>query len=284
MKRLIGVYVLAAVLISWCGAVFAAVPPVAQNKPWEVGLEAYSYEYEEPSIMENEGVFTGLAASYTYLTHSQMYKFEGRFAGSRVDYSSPNSGKIENIDDIVFEARGLIGYDLINEAMGARSDTLSLIPYIGLGFRYLNDDSSGKISSTGAYGYERESRYFYSPVGIELTKYFVSEYSMGAFWSIGFTGEYDIFWAGRQNSYLRKVDPNYGDLHNKQDSGYGWRASVRVCMHTSGVDLVIEPFYRYWNIDRSDDANLTYAGFIWGYGYEPKNSTDEIGCKVAVKF
>lgn len=281
---------LSATVLAVIGAVlcaapsFAAVPSVAQNKPWEIGLEAYSYSYEEPSIMENEGLFTGLTASYTYLVNSQMYRFEGRFAGGRVDYSSPGSGTIDNIDDLVGEARGLIGYDFINPEQGVENSTLSCIPFIGIGMRYLNDDSSNKVSSTGAWGYERESMYFYSPVGLEVTKYFVGDYSLGSFWSLGFTGEFDIFWRGRQISRLSKVDPNYNDLRNKQDSGYGWRASVRFTRHSDGVELVIEPFYRYWNIDRSDDANLTYAGVLWGYGYEPKNNTDEIGCKVALKF
>jgi hypothetical protein len=50
------------------------------------------------------------------------------------------------------------------------------------------------------------------------------------------------------------------------------------------VDLLIEPFVRYWNIDKSNDSNVTYSGVIVGYGYEPKNNTTEIGVNFGIKF
>ena len=50
------------------------------------------------------------------------------------------------------------------------------------------------------------------------------------------------------------------------------------------VDFVIEPFIRYWNIKKSEDAKVTFAGVIIGTGYEPKNHTTEAGIKMGLIF
>lgn len=38
-------------------------------------------------------------------------------------------------------------------------------PYTGFGFRYLNNDSRGE-TSTGYWGYQRSSHYYYLPIGV----------------------------------------------------------------------------------------------------------------------
>jgi hypothetical protein len=79
-----------------------------------------------------------------------------RVTRSFVSASSP-SGELNNINDYMLEFRFLAGYDF------PVSDTFILTPFVGLGFRYLNDDSSGKVATLGGSGYDRESNYVYSP-------------------------------------------------------------------------------------------------------------------------
>jgi len=146
------------------------------------------------------------------------------------------------------------------------------------GYRYLNDDSSGKTTSTNAAGYERESNYIYSPIGLEAT------YKMQNDWSIGASAEYDIFWWGRQNSHLSDANRGFADVENDQNEGYGVRGSLKLQKKGEKFDLILEPFIRYWNVAKSNDSNVTYAGVIVGYGYEPKNNTTEYGIKIGVKF
>ncbi|PIV41068.1 MAG: hypothetical protein COS27_10960 [Nitrospirae bacterium CG02_land_8_20_14_3_00_41_53] len=71
-----------------------------------------------------------------------MLKAEGRLSYGWVDYS--NSGTMDDIDDYIWELRGLGGYDF------SVLKASILTPYIGIGYRYLNDDMSGRVSSTGA--------------------------------------------------------------------------------------------------------------------------------------
>lgn len=222
--------------------------------------------YDEPSVMEEKGMMYGVGTSYTY-RKDYMFNVEARYSYGQVDYK--NSGTIDNIDDFVLEFRGLVGYDF------SRYEGYGITPYVGIGYRYLNDDSSGMTSSTGARGYERESNYFYSPIGIELIN------PLNNNWSMGMILEYDYFWKGVQKSHISDAVSGFNDLENDQNEGYGLRASLRFEKKGREVDFLIEPFVRYWNIEQSETENITYSGALWGYGWEPENNSTEIGIRLS---
>lgn len=134
-------------------------------------------------------------------------------------------------------------------------------------------------TTTGAWGYERISQYWYTPVGVEV----VSRRSKG--WQIGFNAEYDHFWKGRQESRLGdlpSLEPSrylyYWDAKNDQRKGYGARGSIEVVREWNQTIFVLKPFVNYWNIKDSDmyDVNLT--------AYEPKNETLEYGVNFGARF
>lgn len=242
-----------------------------QKRTWEVGPEIYLFKYEEPGVMEEKGMFYGVAAAYTYRYWAPaspeepvpddkwMSRGEVRFACGQVDYDGETMGgtpmSLHNIDDYTLEFRLLLGPDFPKETS---MDTL----YAGIGYRYLNDDSS-----FDSRGYERESNYLYIPVGIKT----ISDLKNG--WSFGATAEFDLFLWGEQNSHLSDV--GFVDIENEQDSGYGLRGSVRFQKHGEKTDFIIEPFIRYWDIDKSD--------VVLGY-YEPENETLEYGIQFIWRF
>jgi hypothetical protein len=219
--------------------------------------------------MSQRGPMYGIDAAYSY-HNGVMIKVAGRYSYGKVDYQ--NSSTLNNIDDSIFEIRTLGGYDF------KISSSFTMTPFIGVGYRYLKDDMSGRITSTGAKGYLRESNYYYSPVGIEA----VNVFDKG--WSAGVILEYDYFWKGMQKSYLSNVSAGYNDIENNQNSGYGVRGSVIIKKQTDRVFYVIEPFVRHWNIDKSDVQNVTYYGTVIDRGLEPKNESTEIGVKFMIGF
>jgi len=173
----------------------------------EIGSELSYFKYKEPGLMKEEGMYYGLSGALTSRfppytenedlfnqptsrTGTTMIRLEGNLSWGEVDYVSEGTGELENIDDRLLEIRGLAGFDY------ETSDWAFWTPYLGVGYRYLNDDSGGKVTTTGHSGYERESNYYYSPVGAELNL----EFENG--WSLGVTSEYDIFWYGKQKSHL----------------------------------------------------------------------------------
>lgn len=242
-----------------------------QKHTWELGPEVSYIEYKEPELMKEKGLMYGIVGSYTY--HDKlMLKTEARFSSGQVDYSSPISGTVDDINDYILELRGLGGYDF------PVSETSFLTPYTGIGYRYLNDDMAGKISSIGAPGYERESNYIYSPIGVK----FIADLKNG--WSTGATAEYDIFWWGKQISHMSDVDPGCNDVRNRQTSGYGLRGSVELQKKVKTVAFAIEPFIRYWNIKESRHEDLTWYGAKIDELYEPKNHSTEYGINLIVRF
>ena len=261
MKKLLGL----TVCFIFIGAIYSFASPVKQN-PLELGVEISHREYKEPGLSKQGGLMYGLLGSYTYRNNC-MLKAEGLFSFGQVDYSSVTTGTMNNIDDYVLEFRGLAGYDF------PVSTGAVYTPYIGIGYRYLNDAMGGRYSSTNNFGYDRESNYIYSPIGIEA----VAALENG--WSFGTTLEYDYFWQGTQKSNMG-WKPGYYDIENHQKRGYGLRGSIEFKKKCEKVDYVIKPFVRYWNI-KDSDITIDPGAKSWE---EPKNTTTEFGIQFAVKF
>ncbi|MFH1776853.1 MAG: hypothetical protein ABH952_04755 [Candidatus Omnitrophota bacterium] len=248
------------------GDVFAGP---GQKDNWELGIEISSIKYEEPEVMRENGTMYGMYSSCTWY-RKYLFRIEGGFSFGKVDYK--NSGTMNGITDYMWEFRSLAGKDFF-------LSTASVItPYIGLGYRYLSDDMGGKVSSTGALGYKRESNYLYSPLGIET----ITELKDG--WSIGVTIEYDYFWKGMQRSYIGEAIIGLNNLDNDQNGGYGMRGSIKLQKKGADIDQIIEPFIRYWNIEKSEEQDVTYTGIILGVGYEPKNTSTQFGVKFTARY
>jgi len=70
--------------------------------------------------------------------------------------------------------------------------SVSLSPYVGVGYRYLYNDVRGS-TSTGAIGYRRESNYIYEPIGL------TARFLLGDRWVLAPTLEGEVFTrAGRR--------------------------------------------------------------------------------------
>jgi hypothetical protein len=62
------------------------------------------------------------------------------------------------------------------------------------------------------------------------------------------------------------------------------RGSLFIKKQMERVSFTIEPFVRYWNIDKSDDQIITRFGIPWSIGWEPKNNSTEIGVMFMIGF
>jgi hypothetical protein len=260
------------VLLLACSVLGTADAAAASLRPesFDAGLQLSHITYREPGLIRESGIMYGVTASYTGVGRAIMGKVDGTLSHGSVDYvGSYQDGTpltISNIKDTMFEVRGVIGTtDFVYV-------TSYYLPYIGLGYRYLYD---GADVAPG--GYRRESNYLYIPLGIEGVPA-----TRGA-WSFGFTLEYDLFLRGTQCSHLSDADPGFNDVENEQSSGYGYRASLRF-LRSGTHDIIIEPFYKYWNIDESDAELLTFYGTPYAYVVEPENNSKELGIRVIMRF
>lgn len=247
-----------------------------KSSSYEFGPEIFSHEYKEfvnsQTFMKEKGTFYGVsfnsynrswAAESTIKPgyfNKWMTCFEGEFAYGRVNYDGALQDanntpiKEKGIDDFLMNFRFLVGPDfIINDSL--------LTPYLGLGYRYLFDDSS---SDSDLSGYLRESNYFYVPAGLKMDCYKKNG------WSIGGRAEFDLFLIGLQISEIYGID-----FKNKQDSGYGLLASIDIVNRGEKSIFKIRPFVRYWDIEKSDmDSGV----------YEPENETTQYGIQLIFEF
>ncbi len=268
-----------AICLLFLGAADSFAEILEPGHSWGIGTEVSSIKYEEPGIMNEKGIMYGVSAFYNYYgelsvdnpeLNKWMIRAEGRGSMGKVDYQ--NSGEIDGIDDSIIELRGLGGYGL------EVSESVAITPYVGIGYRQLHDDMGGFVSSTGALGYDRESKYLYAPIGAEAILDLKNN------WNVGLSAEYDLFMWGRQTSRLSQALNGYNDPENPQKRGFGLRSALKVEKKGEAIDFIIEAFVRYWNIKRSQEADLTVNGIIVGTVTEPKNNSTEYGLKVALKF
>jgi len=242
-------------------------------RAWRIAPEVSHYRYKEPGVMTNEGTLYGVVASYTFYNYGEgslrslssdsndTITLEGRLSFGEMEYDGSYMDgtplTTDGIDDFLVNLRLLWGREWPHA-------TLLSAVYAGLGYRYLNDDSSGQLG-----GYERESNYLYMPVGSR------KDFELTDRWDLSLKGEFDILIIGRQISHLSDADPSLPKVRNWQWPGFGVGLSFDLRRTTQHVDLSLAPFLRYWWIDESSVSN--------GY-YEPRNNTVEYGLSFVVRF
>lgn len=253
---------------------------------FKVDAELFSFRYKEPGVMKDAGTMRGFYGHYAYRPSpgellytkiTNLYKIEGRYSVGEVDYKAVSHAELKNIDDWSAELRGIFGKEYVD-------GPFTTIIYSGAGYRYLNDNNSGRLSTVGDtsyYGYQRESNYYYLPVGLEFSNQINNR------WSVAILGEYDWLAYGLQISHLSDgnqfLSTRNDDAENKQDHGYGLRASLRLIRESGIVDLVFEPFIRYWDIEDSEIVSIFVDGAT-SNALEPENNTIETGLKIGFQF
>lgn len=249
---------------------FLFVLPVSASAQleFEIGPEVYYFKYEEPGMMKESGIMSGVAGSLKHKHKNRMIALEGRFAAGTVDYSSKDTGNISNVDDYTTEWRILGG-----QSFRLTEDSI-ITPYIGWGFRKIQDNLAGRRSTTGHFGYKRESSYQYSPLGIKVDS------ELGEGWFLGTTIEYDFFWRGKQKSQRGEINSRYKNITNIQEEGHGARVSINLTRKFQDFSLGIKAFIRSWFVENS---NLADSG-AGGWQKEPGNITFEIGTAVSIGF
>ncbi len=276
-----------------------------QQKPFEYSIapEVYYYSYKETEdsqqVMQNTGTFVGFKTALAWNLVTPVYipdslRFEGRLAAGLIKYEGQlqdlETGKmignetVTNVKDWTGEARALIGKRI------PIADMAQMMPYAGIGYRYL-EDKQGEIPAKKNIlsGYDRESRYFYIPIGSDV----VVQFHGG--WGLGINLEYDYLVNGRQTSHFEQWKDTSGTTYgfpstvSQQKKGFGLRGSFRISkeMSTDKYSVYVEPYYRLWHIDQSEEK-MIYGTLHNQYGYfvghEPRNETQETGIQVGVNF
>lgn len=273
MKKLNSLLVLAGV------ATFSSLPVKAQSKSDalktqttnQIGLTVSSYSYEEPSLnVKMDATNVGIEYLGTYAFKNNWYILgEFDYNNGPVKYSG--SGTASGIPQYYYNLKAAVGYDFA-------FDGFVISPYIGLGYRFLDQSLGGTTTSTGAKGYDRQSTYNYIPIGA-IHRFAVNDNKA----KIETTLEYNYLMSGNQYSGLGSVNPYIGNQNNAQNSGYGVNLTILYKQDNWGFG----PYYKYWNIQNSQTNTGSFVAGGRGYTYsvlEPANTTNEYGVKLTYSF
>jgi hypothetical protein len=153
-----------------------------------------------------------------------------------------------------------------------------LSPYIGIGYRYLDQALGGVTTSTGAVGYDRRSTYNFIPIGV-IHRVAVNDNKA----KLETTLEYNYLISGNQYSGLAAANPYLSNQNNAQNSGYGINLTILYKQDQWGFG----PYYKYWNIADSQTNTNSFVAAGTRYTYtvkEPANTTNEVGLKLTYSF
>ncbi len=239
----------------------------------DLGLTGYHYHYRELDrknrfLMQDSGPLYGIYYSLGYTPECQVFRFslEGSYSfGDNIRYRSRDTGSNNSEKYAISEMR-LLSYFMLPMSNGNM-----LEPYVGIAGRYVRNDGNNSLSSTGHYGYLRESHYSYVPFGVKLVTPLASDMQLISH------VEYDWFLGGRQRSHINGV------VHNLQKRGMGARAGFDLYIPSQFecFDYLVGTFVRYWNIKDSTVNRSTGGRFV---GYEPRNKTWEFGFRAGLVF
>lgn len=217
-------------------------------------------DYVEPTVMHELGLMYGVNVGYTNVNEWQaiVYHFEADYMTGFLTYDGGNTTTRfqARAKDWILNLRGTFG--LIRDF----ADASTIVPYVGLGYRTLND----KIEGSGSY--LRRITYLYIPIGFSYSR------AINATDSISFQADYDYVVSGNVFSKLSDVNPSYPDLV-MSNNGFGFYVAVDFFRRLPSVGVQITPYFQKWKMK---DSTIDY-GFI-----EPANSSDFIGAKVGVDF
>jgi len=253
---------------------YVAAQPTPENLKTQsanqLGLTISGYVYDEPSLAIR---MTAINMGVEYLG---TYAFQNDwFALGQIDYNNGSvkysgSGTASGIPQYYVNLKAALGHDFVFNGF-------VLSPFIGIGYRYLNQAFGGVTTSTGAPGYDRRSTYNYIPIGI-IHRVAVNDNKA----KLETTLEYNYLLSGNQYSGLAAANPVLGNQNNAQNSGYGINLTILYKQDQWGFG----PYYKYWNIADSqiNTTNFVASGIRYSGFYEPANTTNEFGLKLTYSF
>lgn len=266
---------------------------------FSLATEVFDYTYEEPDIMRDKGTMLGIHGVYTHRwrLNDEITGFNEVFADNginvlRVDmryafdnnmqYESNGTGDLKGEKHFFVDTRAVFGYDFPYKQKHL------FTPYAGVGYWVLKDHDGRKLTTTGHSSYNRKQEYVYLPLGID----YVQMLDKGL--SVSLNLEYDYLIKGTNKTFAEGLafvgwDSNVylfpqNGAHDQQ-SGRGYRGSVKVAKEMGSVEFFVEPFFLLWHIKESDVLYWkNSSGTIVSGTVEPDNRTQQYGLKMGVNF
>ncbi|OVE75215.1 hypothetical protein BVX97_05230 [bacterium E08(2017)] len=259
MRRSLTVFVL---LMSMLCVV--SIADAGMNKPitLKVGGDIHHFSYEEPGVMEESGLLYGLSGSLeTKILSLLFFRAEAAVVAGYLQYVGEVRFADGTTEPLEVDTPNVIANGRCTAGPMLGGDELKVIPYAGLGYRFLIDDLS---DPSPQYGYVREQTYIYMPIGVLIQK------ALNDAWMVELKAEYDVLIDAENYSHDGALG---GGVTLPQESGSGFRFAAGFNQVDRIGTLSFEVFAEFWNIDDSETVNF----FL-----EPENESSLFGGRLSI--
>ena len=243
----------------------------------EVSAVFHHFSYEEdltPPLKSTEtGWLPGLQCAYNYAGPKipAFVRFSFNYTKASTDYDGSTQEGIPvqaKTDNIFMEFEGRIGYSFRMD----QAATVSLAPYVGLGYHYW------KRGGGGDYPYDEIYTWKYVPIGLRAA------YLPRPRLQLSLDVAAKIMFGGEILVELSDIDPGLNDPKAGLDNKVGWRFQGEASYQISKRWFALfSPWFEYSAIGKSDVFELNYSGWSWGYGYEPASTTYRYGLNIGLR-
>ncbi len=253
----------------------------------DVAVKGGYFNYMEPTAdVDYAGMLSGIQFAYNRTFSNLTVKARTEYMSGQTTYNghinmhqvvessavSSNSGTY----DMRYDTSIWYTDSAITMSFWHNKSDHDLLPYIGLGYRYMTTPKSDEVEGD----YKREITYLYLPIAFQVDK----ETSDNRSW--GFTGEINILIHGWVKAHTSDISERCGDMSFDQSLGGGFKLGSYYKRNLFGLDFSVSPFAEMWLLGDSDTDVLTYDGKIMRsadgsyYSYcEPANITTTLGLK-----
>lgn len=261
-------------LLNFCIAYAEDSPRLSDEIPTQkltLKLSTVDYHYEEPGLMSIHGRMYGFEGGWRNSFHlgnwtmpygvkANLLTGKNIYDGGVVHNNGVVTPESAPSHDWIVDYEGFIGTALID------GEHHELDLGAGPGFWFLFNHIDGEGS------YTRETMYVYLPVSLRYALRMSR-------WKLTLGAQYDVFLYGHVHSALSELGNNYEDVNNNQSAGSGYRFTTGFEYAFGSWSLLIDGFYKAWNIANSDSQFS--AGAHWR---EPRNTTKMVGINAGVRF
>lgn len=269
-----------------CAAMMASTAGAQTRGGFEVGAEAFDYNYRErfegETIVRDDGIFKGITLGYVETIGGGTFlRARMNIVFGSIDYRSngsiigePSDTRLDNVSQSIGQLELHVGKDF--QLDGGTTVT----PFIGLGSRILSDKSGGEESEDGLLGYDREVSYAYVPIGVS------TRFGLGSAAALTLSAQYNWLVGGDAKSKFSDIDEEIPDVEVQLEKGHGFELSAMASVPVGRSAVNFGPFFRRWNIAPSESFVLRDPE---GSGetiefFEPRNHTSELGLRLSFSF
>lgn len=255
-------------------AIAAAIPAAyaqTDENGFSVSAEGSYFEFDQPGTSRENGPMARFGGSYTTEYFDTHFTADLRLGVGVNDFTSGTEGNIDSIVNESSELRLLALQDV------PISPTITLEPFLGLGYRVFFDSAGGSTSSNGGIAVDRLTQSLYLPFGVIVSVPFNDIIFKPSV-------EYDFLIDGNVNSFTRGVAGIQDDFNNNLSEGNEVRVRLDTEVETTNGKLLFGPFIRYTSTRASDLAPLDVNGQTIAFVFQPISHTIEGGFEVELHF